>query len=222
MSEAFIDKSGVTVPADLTPNLVDIDRLVPNSWNPNSMDGFMREKLARSIRSDGFFQPVLVRPVEDQELLNAGKTFEIVDGEHRWRVALEDLGMTKIPVMNLGPISNAVAQQITIKANTLKGEFDSVKLAGIVASLTEDIGKAEVIDALPYTPERIEAMLALVNISDDDLTIPGTTSSHGEEADDEEADDGSREQFKSFEPGEMNFDHKCPRCGFEFNDPKAS
>jgi hypothetical protein len=40
---------------------------------------------------------------------------------------------------------------LTIRANTLKGEFDSIQLAEIVKELVDESGVQAMVDALPYT-----------------------------------------------------------------------
>ena len=88
------------------------------------MDSFMRDKLVKAIRRDGFILPILVRPMKDPKKLKQGLKWEIIDGEHRWSVAEAELEMSRVPVLNLGEVSDAKAKEITIRANTLKGEFD--------------------------------------------------------------------------------------------------
>lgn len=51
--------SGIEIPSSVA--VAPVADFAPNPWNRNKMDDFMREKLARSIRKDGFLIPVLVR-----------------------------------------------------------------------------------------------------------------------------------------------------------------
>ena len=71
---------------------VDIDQLRPNPFQPRvRMDDGRIEELARSIRSHGVIQPIVVRRGGD-----AG--YEIVAGERRWR-ASQRAGLLKVPVV---------------------------------------------------------------------------------------------------------------------------
>ena len=71
---------------------VDIDQLRPNRFQPRvRMDDGRIEELARSIRSHGVIQPIVVRRGAD-----AG--YEIVAGERRWR-ASQRAGLLKVPVV---------------------------------------------------------------------------------------------------------------------------
>ena len=70
---------------------VDIDLLRPNKFQPRTqMDDGRIEELARSIRSNGVIQPIIVRKSESG--------YEIVAGERRWR-ASQRAGLLKVPVV---------------------------------------------------------------------------------------------------------------------------
>ncbi len=70
---------------------VDSDLLRPNKFQPRtSMDDTRIEELARSIRSNGIIQPIVVRKVDGG--------YEIVAGERRWRAA-QRAGLLKVPVV---------------------------------------------------------------------------------------------------------------------------
>lgn len=71
---------------------VDIDLLRPNPFQPRvHVDEGRIEELARSIRSHGIIQPIVVRRSE-------GNGYEIVAGERRWR-ASQRAGLLKVPVV---------------------------------------------------------------------------------------------------------------------------
>jgi ParB family chromosome partitioning protein len=70
---------------------VDIDLLQPNKFQPRTqMDDGRIQELARSIRSNGVIQPIVVRKAENG--------YEIVAGERRWR-ASQRAGLLKVPVV---------------------------------------------------------------------------------------------------------------------------
>jgi ParB family chromosome partitioning protein len=78
-------------PARTVPVELDIDRLVPNTYQPRGQfDDARLEDLAQSIKSNGVIQPIVVRRVGDQ--------FHIIAGERRWRAA-QKAGLTKVPVV---------------------------------------------------------------------------------------------------------------------------
>ena len=70
---------------------VDTDLLTPNRFQPRTtMDDGRIEELARSIRSNGIIQPIVVR--------KADTGYEIVAGERRWR-ASQRAGLLKVPIV---------------------------------------------------------------------------------------------------------------------------
>ena len=70
---------------------VDTDLLTPNRFQPRTtMDDGRIEELARSIRSNGIIQPIVVRKAESG--------YEIVAGERRWR-ASQRAGLLKVPIV---------------------------------------------------------------------------------------------------------------------------
>ena len=70
---------------------VDSDLLRPNRFQPRTnIDEAKIDELARSIRSNGIIQPIVVRTVDGG--------YEIVAGERRWR-ASQRAGLLKVPVV---------------------------------------------------------------------------------------------------------------------------
>jgi ParB family chromosome partitioning protein len=78
-------------PPRASPVELDIDRLIPNSFQPRAQfDEARLEDLARSIKSNGVIQPIVVRRVGDQ--------YHIIAGERRWRAA-QLAGLMRVPVV---------------------------------------------------------------------------------------------------------------------------
>lgn len=88
---------------------VEVARLRPNPWNTNSVGAQNFEKLKGSIEKLGFFKPILARELD-------GGQFEILGGEHRWRAAMEQ-GISTVPVISVGKISDLVAKQMSLVDN---------------------------------------------------------------------------------------------------------
>ena len=89
---ALIPETPPSAPATAERSLdVDIDLLRPNRFQPRTtMDDTRIEELARSIKSNGVIQPIVVRKAE--------QGFEIIAGERRWR-ASQRAGLLKVPVV---------------------------------------------------------------------------------------------------------------------------
>lgn len=126
------------------------DALRPNTWNPNRMDDFMYAKELESIKRFGFAVPIIVR--------STATGLEIVDGEHRWRAAKE-LGLDRIPIWDLGRISDMDAKQLTIVLNETRGQPDKERLARLVQNLAITEPTAALQSLLPFS-ESVFAELA--------------------------------------------------------------
>ncbi|MDD9227933.1 ParB N-terminal domain-containing protein [Aeromonas dhakensis] len=105
--------------------------LVKNKWNPNKMSPEEEAKLRNSLQKHGHVRPILVRTLEDG-------TLEIVGGEHRVEVSI-DLGMTEVPVINLGQISDEDAKRALMIDNSRYGHDD----AGLLSELLTGLGSAD-------------------------------------------------------------------------------
>jgi ParB family chromosome partitioning protein len=82
---------------------VDIDLLRPNAYQPRlSIDEARLEELARSIKSNGVIQPIVVHRI--------GTGYEIIAGERRWRAA-QRAGLLRVPVI-VRDVSNADSRQL--------------------------------------------------------------------------------------------------------------
>ena len=88
---ALIPDAPAAAPLTARAHDVDIDLLTPNPFQPRTvMDDGKIDELARSIRSNGVIQPIVVR--------KAGTRYEIVAGERRWR-ASQRAGLLKVPIV---------------------------------------------------------------------------------------------------------------------------
>ena len=74
------------------PNALPIEKLQRGEYQPRTnMDQESLEELAASIKSQGIIQPILVRPIADDQ-------YEIIAGERRWRAA-QIAQLDKVPVL---------------------------------------------------------------------------------------------------------------------------
>lgn len=121
------------------------------------------------------------------------------------------------PYVNVGPISDAQAKTLTVRANALRGEFDAIKLAELVAEVSVDMGRSAAEALLPYTPERMDAMIDMARAGTDfDSSMLGDSmAAETGVGGGASRDDG---EFGGFDTAKSEFEHKCPRCGFQYND----
>lgn len=136
--------------------------LEPNPWNPNQMDPEMLNSARASIDKFGFVDPVTTRT------LNAW-SYQIIDGEHRWKIAIER-NLETIPVFNLGPLEDSIAQQLTIVLNETRGQANPQKLGELLKTLMAKETKETLLSALPYTREAFDRLTGLPELNWDDLS----------------------------------------------------
>jgi ParB family chromosome partitioning protein len=78
-------------PRDAAPREIDIDRLIPNRYQPRGpVDEARLDELTQSIKANGIIQPIVVRAAADG--------YEIIAGERRWRAA-QRAGLLRVPVV---------------------------------------------------------------------------------------------------------------------------
>ena len=156
------------------------EQLVPNPWNPNRMDDEMFAKAIESIHRFGFVDPLTARETPDG--------YQIIDGEHRWRAAQKHgsclggihAGLSVIPVFDVGPVSDAVARQLTIVLNETRGRSDQKLLGALLVELIGMEPLPALIEVLPFTKARIEELAELPSV-DWEAVEPQSPASKGDE-----------------------------------------
>lgn len=143
--------SVVTWGNGLKIQMVDLATMKANPWNPNRMSDEIFAKEILSIQNNGFVEPIKIRELTDG-------SYEIVDGEHRWRAATQ-LGLGFVPCVNLGPISDAQAKKLTIIANELRGAPEPVRLAALIKDLNTDITLEDLALELPMTRVELDSLV---------------------------------------------------------------
>ncbi len=111
---------------------LDIDLLSPNNAQPRGqMDDARLEDLARSIRSNGIIQPIIVRKV--------GSAFRIIAGERRWRAA-QRAGLLKVPVVvrELAQDAERENLQLALIENIQREELNCIDEAAAYRRLIDD------------------------------------------------------------------------------------
>jgi len=146
-----MSKSSVTWGKGLRMEMVPLAKMKANPWNPNRMSEEIFAKELLSIQNNGFVEPIKLRELADG-------SYEIVDGEHRWRAATQ-LGLGEVPCVNLGPISDAQAKKLTIIANELRGAPEPVRLAALIKDLNTDISLEDLALELPMTRVELDSLV---------------------------------------------------------------
>ena len=91
--DALLSRNGVAaeLPEEALQNL-EISQLQPGKYQPRTnMDPVALAELAESIKAQGVMQPILVRPISDNQ-------YKIIAGERRWRAA-QLAGLSDVPAL---------------------------------------------------------------------------------------------------------------------------
>ena len=206
-----------------------IEKLVPNPKNPNNHPAEQITLLARIITATGWRQPITV----------SSRSGFIVKGHGRLRAARE-AGLTEVPVdyQNYATEAEEYADLVADNRIAELAEIDKAMLADVF----KDIDPEQIpVDYQNYATEAEEyadlvadnriaelaeidkAMLADVFKDIDPEQIPVDLTGYNEAEFKEIAglftgvsETDIPEDFKEVEPETLA--HKCPRCGFEFDD----
>ena len=133
---------------------VGVDKLHSNDYNPNHVAPPELQLLKTSILADGWTQPIVIRP-----------DGEIVDGFHRWTVALKDeevneLTDGKVPVVELKRVSRENQVMSTVRHNRARGDHTVLGMSDLVQELVDERGLSfeEVMDKLQMEWEEVDRL----------------------------------------------------------------
>ena len=136
-----------------------IDQIRPNEWNPNVMTEEEYDKLKTSIEvTDGKYlkdNPILVRSIEDY--------YEIIDGEHRHKVA-NDLGFKTLWCI-IREMDDKEAIELCVILNKDRGDINYFKLSKLLKDSYEkyshDLNQEELGRRFGYSRQSIGLILPI-------------------------------------------------------------
>lgn len=119
---------------------VPIEKIKPNTYNPNTVAPPEMKLLYESIRIDGYTMPIVCYYDKEED------NYIIVDGFHRYRIMLEypdiyerENGLMPVSVINK-PMDQRMAS--TIRHNRARGSHDVDLMSNIVKELHE-LGRSD-------------------------------------------------------------------------------
>ena len=119
---------------------VPIQKIEPNTYNPNSVAPPEMKLLYDSIKEDGYTMPIVCYYVKEED------RYIIVDGFHRYRVMMDypdiyerENGMLPVSVINKS-LDNRMAS--TIRHNRARGSHDVDLMSNIIRELHE-LGRSD-------------------------------------------------------------------------------
>lgn len=119
---------------------VPVEKVVPNSYNPNTVAPPEMRLLYESIKNDGYTMPIVCyyNKAEDH--------YVIVDGFHRYRIMLEhqDIYVRERGMLPVSVIDKPMDQRIasTIRHNRARGSHD-VDLMGNIVKELHELGRSD-------------------------------------------------------------------------------
>ncbi len=119
---------------------VPIEKIVPNTYNPNAVAPPEMKLLYDSIKEDGYTMPIVCYHVKEND------TYVIVDGFHRYRVMLDyhDIYEREGGKLPVSVIDKSIDQRMasTIRHNRARGSHDVDLMSNIVKELHE-LGRSD-------------------------------------------------------------------------------
>jgi len=112
--------------------IIDVDRITPNPQQPRlAFDQATLDELSASIKEHGVLQPILVRPLTDNE-------FQLIAGERRWR-ASKLAGLATIPAL-VEDIDDDTALEIAIIENLQREDLSPLDEAAMFDRMVHEHG----------------------------------------------------------------------------------
>ena len=165
--------------------------LIPYAGNAKLHSDAQIDQIAASIREFGFNNPVLIDP---QGGIIAG---------HGRVLAAQRLGLEQVPCITLGHLTDAQRRAYIIADNRL-GETGGGWDEQILAAELEALSKIDFsLELTGFDSDDIERLLAASGID--------PSQSQGNNTPDQSS-------AKEINPDDFHLAHRCPRCGFEFDD----
>jgi len=116
-------------PMHAGPHQIDIDLIEPSPYQPRTR--FREEaldELARSIKSSGIIQPLVVRPI--------GNRYQLIAGERRWRAA-QRAGLTKVSAI-VRQVPDELALEMTLVENIQREDLNAIEAARAFERLMDE------------------------------------------------------------------------------------
>ena len=140
--------------------MVETAKIKKAEWNYKTDNDEMAQKLTENIRRNGILQVSIIYEDFDGE-------YTVLDGNHRLD-SYRELGVTEIPCINLGNISENEAKRIAIELNETQFPSDKIKLAETIGELSLEIPLEELELTLPFSMDELNNFQALLDMDWDE------------------------------------------------------
>lgn len=141
---------------------LDLSSIIPNPWQPRSVfepEAFA--ELVHSIRELGVLQPIVVRPLPDE---NGERRYELIMGERRLR-ASKEVGLEKIPAVIRETADENMLRDALLE-NLHRSDLNPLEEASAYQQLLEDFGitQEELAKRIGRSRPRITNTIRLLNL----------------------------------------------------------
>ena len=153
--------------ADGGLRLISVDLLRRGAYQPRTnMHQESLEDLARSIKSQGLVQPIVVRPLPGRDASGAAH-YEIVAGERRWRAA-QMAGLESIPAM-VREMPDSAAIAVALIENIQRENLNPLEEAQALRRLIDEfeVTHQEAADAVGRSRTAVSNLLRLLELGAD-------------------------------------------------------
>lgn len=142
---------------------IDVTQLKRGTYQPrrfiNEQD---LQELAASIKKHGVMQPIVIRPVDDEEF-----AYEIIAGERRWRAA-QLAGLTEVPAI-VRDLTDQVAIALALIENIQRQDLNPIDQALALQRFHEEFGLShqEIADTVGKARTTVSNLLRLLSLEEE-------------------------------------------------------
>lgn len=154
---------GALIPTDISDESIqeiDLDIIFANEDQPRkTFDKEKIQELAKSIKTHGVLQPVLLRKRADK--------YELIAGERRWRAA-KQAGLKEIPAI-VKDITDTEAMEIALIENLQREDLNPLEEALAYQKLMDDFGltQEELSNRIGKSRSQIANTIRLLNLDEE-------------------------------------------------------
>jgi ParB family chromosome partitioning protein len=169
------DSSGGDVqtrdPEALGVRWVSVGAVAANPWQPRrEFDEAALQGLAASIKQSGVLQPIVVRPVRDQDVSDTTKSivgYELIAGERRWRAA-QMAGLETVPAV-VREVSDREAAEWALVENLQREDLNPIDQAAAFKRLAEEFGltQAQIAERVGVERSTVANVMRLAELDDE-------------------------------------------------------
>ena len=144
---------------------VPLSSIKPNALQPRThFDEESMSSLAASIKELGVLQPILVRPLADDEA-----SYELIAGERRWRAARR-AGLSTIPVLVQLATSDVHSLEQALVENLHREDLNPLEESAAYQQLIDDFG---------FTHEQVAVRVGKSRAAGDQYASAASTTGRG-------------------------------------------